>query len=140
MTWTIPVPNRAVYEVDPIDPCIRSDMETGAPRTRRRTSARLDKVTVQWVFNSADMNAFRIWFDGDIDGGAAWFNLSLNVGHGLETREAKFSGIWKASNPSGMWIVSASLDVRGEPVTSLPSIDFGDLGQVTNIVDFGGLV
>lgn len=112
MTWTIPVPNLSGYEVTPIDPCIRTDMETGAPRTRRRTSARLDKIKVQWVFNDADMISFRNWFNTDIAGGSAWFNLELNAGFGKETREVKFSGIWNASKPSGAWVVSADLDVR----------------------------
>lgn len=112
MTWTIPIPKRAGYEVEPIDPCIRTDMEAGSPRTRRRTSARLDKIAVQWMFNDADMTSFRNWFNSDIAGGAAWFNLTMNAGFGLETREAKFSGIWKAANPSGLWVVNASLDVR----------------------------
>lgn len=112
MPWSIPIPNRAGYEVAPIDPCIRTDMEIGSPRTRRRTSARLDKLSVQWIFNASDMNSFRDWFNDDIAGGSAWFNLQVDAGFGLETREAKFSGVWSASNPSGAWVVTASLEVR----------------------------
>ena len=114
MTWTIPVPRMPGYSLKPTDPVIRTDMEFGAKRTRRRTFARNDVVTVAWYFSDADFTAFRAWFDGTACGGAAWFNIPLALGDGgIKTEEAKFAKMYKADPAPGLfWNVSATLEVR----------------------------
>lgn len=113
--WSLPVPQVGGYQLAPGDQIIRSDMEVGAVRARRRTAARNDQVTVQWMFNDAEFAAFRTWFDSDISGGAAWFSgLSLAVGGGLTTPDCRFVGPFTAVPLSGtlLWQVSAKLEVR----------------------------
>ena len=116
-TWptNLPAP-LANYSLDPVDQTIRTDMESGAARTRRRTSARNDKVTANWLLTDAQLNIFRDWFE-DTDGaagGAAWFTVNLLIGNtGFTSVEARFVGPFKCTYAPVMhWNVSAELEVR----------------------------
>lgn len=115
---TLPAPVYDGYQLTPVDPVIRSDMEVGAARVRRRTAARNDQVAVSWLFTNAQMAVFRAWYDNastGAAGGAAWFTgISLALGaSGLVSSEARFAGIWQASALPGLnWRVTARLEVR----------------------------
>ena len=118
-TWptTLPAPMAQGYSIDPIDPVIRTDMEVGAVRARRRTAARQDKVSVAWAFDETQLDTFRDWFDDDATGaagGSAWFYIDLRIGAGgTTTEEARFTGPFKAAMVSGgRWQVSATLEIR----------------------------
>jgi hypothetical protein len=92
-------------------------MEVGAPRVRRRTTARNDKVSVSWLLTDAQLDILRDWFDdaaAGIAGGAAWFTVDLAVGGNtlLESKEARFEGPFKAARMDLSWSVSATMEVR----------------------------
>lgn len=61
---TLPGPSIPQYGLRPIDPSVRTPMEVGPQRTRRRTKARLDRVTVQWRFSPQEYAVFRKWHEG----------------------------------------------------------------------------
>lgn len=114
MTWSPPIPLLAGYAVEPVDQTIRTEMEVGSPRVRRRTLADLDHVSLSWNFSASDMQAFRDWFRDDIAGGSSWFDLQVNLGNGgLETRACRFVEVWK-SRPlgGGFFNVTAKVEVR----------------------------
>lgn len=112
---TLPAPLSDGYQLNPGDQVIRTEMESGYTRTRRRTTARIDKFSAAFVYTSAQMDAFRDWFEdaSGADGGAAWFDITLKTGDGSAiTVEARFSGVWQASYRGGIWQVTATLEVR----------------------------
>lgn len=114
---SLPRPLLEGYQLSPADPVVRSDMEVGAARQRRRTVARNDQVAVSWLFDGTQMAAFRVWFDDSSEaaGGAAWFNgISLALGTGGQVAsEARFAGIWQATAlGADRWKVTARLEVR----------------------------
>ena len=117
-TWpsTLPAPSLSGYQLAPVDPALRTEMESGAPRARRRTYSRNDRLHVSWIFNDAQMAAFRAWFESDVEaaGGAAWFYIALRIGDtGATTEEARFTGMWQAALVGfNIWNVSASIEVR----------------------------
>jgi len=118
-TWpsTLPAPLASGYAIAPGDQTIRTDMEVGSPRVRRRTTARNDKVTVSWVLSEAQFDTLRDWFDDDstgIAGGSAWFTVLLAVGTGTThaSVEARFEGPFKADRDGNYWRVSATLETR----------------------------
>lgn len=115
-TWptTLPRPLVAGYAIAPVDANVRTDMEAGTPRVRRRSAARNDQVSVFWRFTDAQMAAFRTWFDGDCANGASWFAVDLNTGDaGLRSVQARFVGPWQSEmQPGPRWQVSAKLEVR----------------------------
>ncbi len=113
---TLPAPVYDGYELAPVDPSIRTDMEVGSSRTRRRTAARNDKISLMWKFTDAQMAIFRAWFDNPAEaaGGSAWFDMTIAVGTtGLDAKVCRFAGIWKAVPRPGLnWIVTAQVEVR----------------------------
>lgn len=118
-TWpsTLPAVDNDGYAIAPLDQVIRTDMEVGAARTRRRTKARNDKVTVSWLMTDAQLNIFRDWFEDaatGIAGGDAWFFVDLPLGGAtfLESAEAKFVGAPRLDRARRKWRVSATLEVR----------------------------
>ena len=114
---TLPKPLASSYSLSPVDQTIRTDMEGGLARVRRRTTARNDKVSVNWRMTDAQMAIFRAWFEDastGISGGAGWFTVSLAIGTtGVVSVEARFIGPFKASNITALiWSVAAELEVR----------------------------
>lgn len=109
---SLPGPLVDGYAISPVDQTVRTEFESGAARTRRRTYARNDLLDVSFAFTKAQLSEFRDWFDGDASGGAAWFDISLDVDDGPSDQEAKFKGTWKAVRDGVMWKVTAQLEVR----------------------------
>lgn len=114
---TLPAPLLAGYRVAPVDPSIRTEMEFGSPKKRRRTSTRNDVVKLRWTYSDSEMNTFRAWFENDTTGaagGAGWFNITLNIGNnGSESVEARFIGAYTAQLSSNdRWLVETSIEVR----------------------------
>lgn len=117
-TWpsTLPAP-RTGYNLSPVDQTVRTDMESGAARVRRRTTARNDKVTVNWLFSSDQMATFRAWFEDattGIAGGSGWFTVTLLLGTGGSvSTTARFIGPFTADLvPYQKWSVSGELEIR----------------------------
>lgn len=117
-TWpgTLPQPT-ANFGLNPLDQTARTDMEVGAARVRRRTTARNDRVTVALRMTAAQFATLRTWFDDvstGIAGGARWFAVDLPVNGGAAvTLDARFVGPFKATLlPGYNWDVSAEWEVR----------------------------
>ena len=117
-TWPSTLPNPTWdYALNPVDQTVSTEMEVGASRTRRRTSARNDKADVNWQMSDAQYVIFRAWFDNNSTGaagGAGWFTVNLPIGSGgLTSTTAKFDGPFKVMyrNTNG-WTVSAKLEIR----------------------------
>ena len=113
---TLPAPLLRGYGLAPQAQTIRTEMEVGAPRVRRRSAARLDQLDVGWVFDQTQMAAFRTWFDDSAEaaGGAGWFTVTIDIGTGGSvSAEARFVDSWQAALADhGLWRVSAKLEVR----------------------------
>jgi len=113
---TLPAP-RPNYALAPVDQTVRTDMESGAARARRRTSARSDKATVHWRMTDAQLAIFRAWFDDastGIAGGAGWFDVTLPIGTGGKVAvTARFIGPFTADfSDLSVWDVSGELEIR----------------------------
>lgn len=119
-TWPSTLPAYALisgYALNPVDQTIRTDMEVGTARVRRRTAARYDMLKLSWVFTDAQLATFRTWFDDATTGaagGAGWFNMSVAVGEtGLTSHTCRFVGAPQIVPIEGMnWQVSASVEVK----------------------------
>ena len=116
-TWPTTLPTVSTnYGIDPVDQTIRTEMESGAPRQRRRTTARNDHVTVAWVMTDAQLAIFRTWFESSSQaaGGASWFTIRLAVGTtGLVNCTARFIAGYKVAHLNDLnWSVSANLEIR----------------------------
>ena len=112
---TLPSPKLSGYKLTPLDQVIRTDMEGGNTRTRRRTTARVDKFAVAFDFNETQMAAFRAWYELDTgaDGGNAWFTIAIPTGYGgVSSVSAKMTLAGADFIGRGAWIVSGQFEVR----------------------------
>ena len=113
--YVLPVPVVDGYAFDPQDQIARTDFEFGSSRTRRRTKAQLDFVSVSWVMDDAEFTLFRTWFyaDDGAAGGAAWVPCTLALGQtGAKSYQVKLRN-FKPSALGGLnWRVSSTLEVR----------------------------
>lgn len=114
----LPEPQQAT-KIQPLDTTARTDMESGAARSRRRSAARADQAAVMWNFTDAQMATFRAWFEAaesadGAAGGAAWFDVDLWMGDGgADAVEARFVGAYAFDRVApDVWRVSATLEVR----------------------------
>lgn len=113
---SLPLPLVEGYTLSPVEQVIRTDMETGAARVRRRTRARNDVIDVGFVYTPEQFATFRAWFEDDatgIAGGSSWFDMAVDIGTGgISTEEVRFKGAWKASRDGRLWRITAQIEVR----------------------------
>lgn len=121
-TWptTLPKPLRASWQLQPLAQTIRTDMDSGIGRVRRRTRAIIDTVNVEWAMSAAQLAEFRTWWENPAEGngGVAWFDMPIQTGMEAtceQPRRARFVGQWAVQAFSGSkthFRVNAILEVR----------------------------
>lgn len=125
-TWPtyLPAPLRAGYEINPEDPILRTQMDAGPDRVRRRYTAIPSRIPVSWRLTEAQLALFEAWHKYEALDGAAWFTVSLVNGLGFQSMEARFAKPPKKALLSGTnWEVSAELEVRALPVMTQECLD-----------------
>ena len=114
---TLPPPSAYGYALNPVDQTVRTEMEGGAARARRRTTARNDRLNVAFELTDAQLAIFRAWFEDAATGaagGAGWFSTTLALGTGGKVATtARFIGAYKVAYvPVMNWTVTAELEIR----------------------------
>ncbi|OYZ67865.1 MAG: hypothetical protein B7X98_02385, partial [Methylophilaceae bacterium 17-43-7] len=101
--------------VTPQAAVLRTQMEGGPPRYRKRFSDVPEDVTANFVVTAEQMAIFRSFYRTDINMGADWFVMNgLDIGNGYETN----SEVHMVGQPNAMkinavtWKVSLKLEVR----------------------------
>lgn len=64
-TWPtdLPLPLLTGYSATQQPQTVRTEMDAGTPRVRRRSAVRFDEITVEFVFDATQVALFRDWFD-----------------------------------------------------------------------------
>lgn len=113
----LPKPFYDGYGFAPVSPFIRTQMDSGAARHRRRSRVVKTKITVSWKIPREDMKDF-MYFVFELVGGAGWgfFQTPLLLaGNQCKLMKARFTNAetpFNASNEQNMhFIVSAELEV-----------------------------
>ncbi len=108
----LPDPSNA-FSMDVPDTSVRTKMDSGHVRQRRRWTKENGKFAVEWELDDEEYQVFRAWWAEKIGLGTDWFTLNLPVGGGMAVQTARFvSGQFKADYvPVGNWKVSCVLEV-----------------------------
>ena len=112
---SLPLPRRNDYALEPVDPVVRSEMESGPARQRRRFSAYPTRIPVRWSMSDGQFAVFEAFYRNILDG-QEWFDTDLINGIGRTTYSARFAGIWRAAKRGARWDVDAVLEVRDRPL------------------------
>ena len=109
----LPDPISSGYSGSKTKAFIRTEMESGNPRQRQRFSATNQTRAMSWIFNADEMYIFKTFFEVGINQGTDYFNISLNLGDGFLTYQARFTEPYNDSFiDGGYWSVSGSLEVN----------------------------
>lgn len=148
------LPTIGGYGIEPQDGVARTDMDSGPARQRRRWTTTPTDFPVTWKVTRAQLALFEAWYYHHAAEGAAWFNITLLSGTGLNLHEARFVGKYKAAPWNGSddanaewWRVTTKLEIRNRPIldqlelTFLLANDntvfFDTMVAFTELVEFG---
>lgn len=125
---TLPEASLRGMGVSPTDAVIRTDMDAGIVKMRRRYRNPPTTFSVEWVMTQAQYRIFTGWFESVIAFGADSFTIDLPDGAGTATEmTVRFAQIWKAKYlGTGNWSVSASLEVSNRTTTVYLATEAGD--------------
>lgn len=109
---TLPVPNLSGYGVKKEGALVRTSMQTGLARQRRKSRATPVQISASWRFTASQMTIFKTWHRDTLFDGAAWFTAQLDIGAGLQTYTTRFITDPDGKALPGMsWDVSATLEI-----------------------------
>ncbi|MEN9903707.1 MAG: hypothetical protein RLZZ555_272 [Pseudomonadota bacterium] len=117
----LPLPLRSGYGMNHVSPMMRTDLESGRARQRRRYTSVPSIASVSWVMTQSEAQLFEAWFRWTLSDGAEWFNATLRTPLGLRPYECRFAGMYSGPDLVGVdrWQFSADLEIRDRQTLSV---------------------
>ena len=153
VTWptTLPLPTIQGYGVQPGDAVLRTDMEAGLARQRRRFTNSPSAINVQFLMTRNQFAVFEAWYKFEAKEGAEFFDIDLLGGIGLTTHTARFTRQFDAKLRNGIfWDISSELEIRERPtlnaealelvLTNEPDLLMGSINALYNVVHQGTFI
>lgn len=124
VSWPTSLPDPVQpFKMTPKPSLIRSDMEQGAARQRKRFTAKMTEAAVAWVFAPWEFMIFDSWITEEANDGATWFSIPLQGSTGWTAHEARVKGELDYDHlGGGTWKVTGSLEIRQRPMLSAASL------------------
>ena len=109
---SLPLPEGSDYQIGFGSTVLRSSMDDGMPRQRKRFSTHIDDLPITIYYNDAELVEFERFVREDINGGTSWFNMELRDGEGVRLMEVMIQDGKYAIKKEGLkWAVSMRLDI-----------------------------
>jgi len=105
---------------------IRSQMESGRFRQRRRFTTSANVVPVSWIFTPFQFSMFRSWFFFKVSQGADYFTMDLDLGGEEDPQNVAariVEGVYDARYQDGNWLVTATLEVENPTLVTETTFD-----------------
>ncbi|MPS48552.1 hypothetical protein [Methylobacillus sp.] len=117
---TLPKPSMGNYSLKPQSGKIRTEMEGGPARVRRRSLSVPVDVQVLFKFDRKEFGIFQKFYREDLFDGASYFNIKLVNGAGEHIVKARFKDEYEASvdKHENFWQVSGTLEAMNMPLIS----------------------
>lgn len=102
------------YSLAPDEGLIRTEMDSGYQRLRRKHTVVTDAVKVKWWLNGVQMWRFRLWYSTQLNHGVKWFELRIPSGFEpdgctIPVKQCRFIAPWQAVKKGAYWEVSADI-------------------------------
>lgn len=133
LSWPAELPQApllASYSVKADSGIIRTPMDSGLARQRKRFSTPTSRVPVAWHMNGPQVALFKSWLVHRAANGGAWFNINMRLDDGDREVEARFvaDATYKLIGRGWMsgvekWMVSAELEIKDGPPLSSEVLD-----------------
>jgi hypothetical protein len=121
ITWptTLPLPTVQGYGIRPGEAILRTEMEAGPARQRKRFTQVPTRINVRWIMRREQFALFEAWYRWQAKEGGEWFNIPLLGGIGLSEHEARFTRQFDAKLMGGvLWEIVSELEIRERPTLS----------------------
>ena len=135
----LPYPTIEGYSIKPSEAIVRTDMEAGPARQRRRYTQTPSRISVRWMVNHEHFSLFEAWYKYQAKEGAEWFYITLLSGLGLTEQEARFTQQFEANLINGcLWEIVSELEIRDRPTLTedamavISEIDLQSLEMVSS--------
>jgi hypothetical protein len=120
----LPLPSQS-FRINTEPNVIRTAMDSGAVRQRRRFTIDIAFMNVAWEFTESQMAVFIAWHRYKIGLGTDWFNINLPSGNGFAVHICRFvEGRFDQEYVEGdAWRVGAILEVTARNTMSEAALD-----------------
>ena len=141
LTWppTLPLPTVEGYGIRPGEAILRTEMEAGPARQRKRFTQVPSRIAVRWLMRREQFALFEAWYRWQAKEGGEWFEIPLLGGVGLLDHEARFTRQFEARLTGGvLWEIASELEVRERPTLSADALAIAldsDLASLFATVD-----
>src|SRR5690606_31525944 len=121
-----------------VNPMVRSELDSGRARQRRRFTSVPEGAQVAWLFSSLEARAFISWFRDVLTDGVLWFEMPLDhPALGLTDYTCRFTGVYKGPSRVGpdLWSITAELELRERAIMPPGWGDFPEFILGSGILD-----
>ena len=125
ITWptTLPLPTVQGYGIRPGEAILRTEMEAGPARQRKRFTQVPSRIAVRWLMRREQFALFEAWYRWRAKEGGEWFEIPLLGGVGLVEHEARFTRQFEARLTGGvLWEITSELEVRERPTLTADAL------------------
>lgn len=114
----LPAANRDDYGFTPVSPMVRTEMQSGRARQRRRFTSVPTFVQVSWIMTAVQARYFESWFEGVLVSGSEWFDMPLTSPVGTVNETVRFVDIYSGPALVALdhWKFTAKIEVRDRPI------------------------
>lgn len=111
---TLPLPNLAGYKLKKRNNVLRTDMDSGQARHRRRSSFKMYDLNVVFRFTKTEKAIFDTFFEDTIFSGVAWFTMDLTLDGTMKTFAVRFipDSVDESALAALNWEVSAKMEAK----------------------------
>jgi len=118
-TWpsTLPKPQASGYALKPTQAFLRTNVDQGPARQRRRFSVVPTTIPVSFKLTLDQLATFEAWWHYEITDGAGWFTTTLGNGMGFFSCQARFTAAYEVSAVEGLnYTVTGTFEATGLPI------------------------
>lgn len=114
----LPHPLREGKTTRHVQPFLRTTMESGRARQRRRFTSVPSIGTYRFIFTDTQAAAFELWFKTALKDGTEWFNMPRRTPLGQSVLVCRFTGMYEGPDEFGlnMWTISAEMESWERPL------------------------
>ena len=143
LSWPAELPQApllASYSVKADSGIIRTPMDSGLARQRKRFSTPTSRVSVTWKMTGQQTALFKSWLVYKAANGGAWFNIALRLDDGDKTVEARFTSdatyrlIAGRTGGSELWQVSSEIEIKDIPPYSSDLVELVLAGLIDDVL------
>ncbi|MNZ97837.1 hypothetical protein D3C78_1170980 [compost metagenome] len=136
----LPAPQLDGFGLNTADPTIRSEMQSGRARQRRRFTNVPESAQCSWLMTPLQASYFKAWHKSVLIDGAEWFSCRLRTQDAIDGTmdyDCRFVGMYSGPRwaPRNMWMFSATLELRERTMMPPQWLPFPEFWFNGNIID-----